>query len=105
MKHFDAQAPLAQTCPAPQLVPSSAGAWPQLPDASHVSSVHGSPSSVHAEPLGLSVFAGQVVDEPSHFPPTSHAPDAARQAKFAEASMVPHVPSSSPVNALMQAWQ
>jgi hypothetical protein len=68
-------------------LPSSVQAVPLLPAACwhvalvplHRSVVHGLPSSVHAIPLPFLASVGHVVDVPVHVSATSHSPVAARQ--------------------------
>src|SRR6266516_2916396 len=65
---------------ARQTVPAfPAGCWQASFVPSHVSLVHGMPSSVHAVPLGCLASAGQLAPLPGQSSATSHAPAAGRQ--------------------------
>src|SRR5262249_12804183 len=70
---------------ARQTVPALAGGcWHRLLVPLHWSVVHGSPSDVHAAPLGRLASAGQLAALPGQFSAKSHSPAAARQTVAAE---------------------
>src|SRR5439155_1151805 len=63
--------------------PLPAGCWQASLEPSHVSVVHGLPSSVHAVPDGVFASAGHVGPLPGQFSAGSHSPADARQTVLA----------------------